>query len=300
MAESKAKEAEEKRRREEELRRQLEAVRDELTDGLESCHESIKEYQAEVAELSENCGSAERRNAAMAEDLRVAKGWSALYEIEMRKLEEELEVEVKVSVGCDPDERIDGDVNPWKVDPEELRHYVALQRQYGYLGVDNLCKIPGFSGVLRRTRLRSPRGLAESFKTQTEEAKAKGAVKACIASVQTEAMGQSDAQSGELVATKEVLSWLENLFHVASSKGMVLSCEKVLPLLRSKMEEAEAFAENAVETSIASVQTEAKCAVGYQGDRAGVRYDDWYCHRCEYKVFAKRSKCPKCGRARSV
>ena len=162
MAESKAKEAEEKRRREEELRRQLEAVRDELTDGLESCHESIKEYQAEVAELSANCGSAERRNAAMAEDLRVAKGWSALYEIEMRKLEEELEVEVKVSVGCDPDERIDDDVEPCEVDPEELRHYLALKRQYHYLGFDDLCKIPGFSGVLRRTRLRSPRGLAES------------------------------------------------------------------------------------------------------------------------------------------
>ena len=128
---------------------------------------------------------------------------------EGRKLEEELEVEVKVSVGCDPDERIDGDVNPWKVDPEELRHYVALQRQYGYLGFDNLCKIPGFSGVLRRTRLRSPRGLAES----------------------------SEKKEG---------------------------------------------------------------AAGYQGDRAGVKYDDWYCHRCEYTVFAKRSKCPKCGRARSV
>ena len=80
MAESKAKEAEEKRRREEELRRQLEAVRDELTDGLESCHESIKEYKAEVAELSANWGSAERRNAAMAEDLRFAKGWSAFSE----------------------------------------------------------------------------------------------------------------------------------------------------------------------------------------------------------------------------
>ena len=91
-----------------------------------------------------------------------AKGWSALYAIEMRKLEEELEVEVKVSVGCDPDERIDDDVEPCEVDPEELRHYVALKRQYHYLGFDDLCKIPGFSGVLRRTRLRSPRGLVES------------------------------------------------------------------------------------------------------------------------------------------
>ena len=145
----------------------------------------------------------------MAEDLRFAKGWSALYEIEMRKLEEELEVEVKVSVGCDPDERIDDDVEPCELDPEELRHYVALKRQYGHLGLDNLCKIPGFSGVLRRTRLRPPRGLAESFKTK---------------------------------------------------EGVT----------------------------------------GCQGDRAGVRYDDWYCHRCEYTVFAKRSKCPKCGRARSV
>ena len=91
-----------------------------------------------------------------------AKGWSALYAIEMRKLEEELEVEVKVSVGCDPDERIDDDVEPCEVDPEELRHYVALKRQYHYLGFDDLCKISGFSGVLRRTRLRSPRGLVES------------------------------------------------------------------------------------------------------------------------------------------
>ena len=84
---------------------------------------------------------------------------------------------------------------------------------------------------------------------------------------------------------------------------MLISCEKILPLLRAKkekMEEAEAFAKNAVETNIALVQTEAKGAAGYQGDRAGVRYNDWYCHRCEYKVFAKRSKCPKCGRARSV
>ena len=75
----------------------------------------------------------------------------------------------------------------------------------------------------------------------------------CIASVQTVAMGQSDAQLGELVATKEVLSWLENLVHVGSSKGMVLSCEKLLPRLRVKVEEAEAFAKNAVETSISSV-----------------------------------------------
>ena len=132
-----------------------------------------------------------------------AKGWSALYAIEMRKLEEELEVEVKVSVGCDPDERIDDVVEPCEVDPEELRHYVALQRQYHYLGIDDLRKIPGFSGVLRRTRLRSPRGLAESFKTQTEEAKAKEAVETCVASVQTDAMDHSDAQMGELVATKE-------------------------------------------------------------------------------------------------
>ena len=162
-----------------------------------------QEYQAEVAELSANCGSAERRNAAMAEDLRLARGWRALYEIEMRKLEEESEAEVKVSAGCAPDERIDDVVEPCEVDPEELRHYVALQRQYHYLGIDDLRKIPGFSGVLRRTRLRSPRGLAESFKTQTEEAKAKEAVETCVASVQTDAMDHSDAQMGELVATKE-------------------------------------------------------------------------------------------------
>ena len=71
-------------------------------------------------------------------------------------------------------------------------------------------------------------------------------------------------------------------------------------LLLIVCQEAETFAKNAVETNIALVQTEAKGAAGYQGDRAGVRYDDWYCHRCEYTVFAKRSKCPKCGRARSV
>ena len=65
------------------------------------------------------------------------------------------------------------------------------------------------------------------------------------------------------------------------------------------MEEAEAFAKNAVETSIASVQTEAKGAAGYQGDRAGVKYDDWYCHRCDYEVFAKWKKCPKCGMLRT-
>ncbi len=47
------------------------------------------------------------------------------------------------------------------MDPEELGHYVALRRQYDYLGIDDLCKIPGFSGALRRARLRSPRGLAE-------------------------------------------------------------------------------------------------------------------------------------------
>ena len=45
--------------------------------------------------------------------------------------------------------------------PEELGHYVALRRQYDYFGIDDLCKIPGFSGALRRARLRSPRGLAE-------------------------------------------------------------------------------------------------------------------------------------------
>ena len=56
---------------------------------------------------------------------------------------------------------------------------------------------------------------------------------------------------------------------------------------------------NAVETNIASVQTEAKGAAGYQGDRAGVKYDDWYCHRCDYEVFAKWKECPKCGRLRT-
>ena len=40
-------------------------------------------------------------------------------------------------------------------------------------------------------------------------------------------------------------------------------------------------------------------AAGYQGDRAGVRYDDWYCHRCDYEVFAKWNKCPKCGTPRT-
>ena len=80
---------------------------------------------------------------------------------------------------------------------------------------------------------------------------------------------------------------------------MVLSCEKLLPRLRVKVEEAEAFAKNAVETNIALVQTEAKGAAGYQGDRAGVKYDDWYCHRCDYEVFAKWKKCPKCGTPRT-
>ena len=47
------------------------------------------------------------------------------------------------------------------MDPEELVHYVALRRQYDYLGIDDLCKIPCFSGALRRAQLRSPRGLAE-------------------------------------------------------------------------------------------------------------------------------------------
>ena len=86
----------------------------------------------------------------MAEDLRFAKGWSALYEIEMRKLEEELEVELKVSVGCDQDEGIDGDVKLCDLDPGLIDHHVALRRQYDYLGMENLCKIPGFSGALRR------------------------------------------------------------------------------------------------------------------------------------------------------
>ena len=45
--------------------------------------------------------------------------------------------------------------------PEELGHYVALRRQYDYFGIGDLCKIPGFSGALRRARLRFPRGLAE-------------------------------------------------------------------------------------------------------------------------------------------
>ena len=66
-----------------------------------------------------------------------------------------------MSVGCDQDEGIDGDVKPCDLDPEELGHYVALRRQYDYFGIDDLCKIPGFSGALRRARLRSPRGLAE-------------------------------------------------------------------------------------------------------------------------------------------
>ena len=68
---------------------------------------------------------------------------------------------MKISAGCDQDEGIDGDVKPCDLDPEELGHYVALRRQYDYLGIDALCKIPGFSGALRRARLQSPRGLAE-------------------------------------------------------------------------------------------------------------------------------------------
>ena len=88
----------------------------------------------------------------MAEDLRFAKGWSALYEIEMRKFVEELEVEVKVSVGCDPDERIDGDVKACDLDPEELRHYVALKKQYDYLGFGGYLSIIGW--CLRRPSYR--------------------------------------------------------------------------------------------------------------------------------------------------
>ena len=115
-------------------------------------------------------------------------------------------------------------------------------------------------------------------------------------------MGQPDAQMGELAAVKNVLTWLDNFLQVGSLKGAHISCEKFWPRFRFKVEEAEAIAKNAVETSIASVQTEAKGAAGYQGDRAGVKYDDWYCHRCDYEVFAKWKQCPKCGtlRARSV
>ena len=66
-----------------------------------------------------------------------------------------------MSVGCDQDQGIDDDVKPCELGPEELEHNVALRRQYDYFGIDDLCKIPGFSGALRRARLRSPRGLAE-------------------------------------------------------------------------------------------------------------------------------------------
>ena len=72
-----------------------------------------------------------------------------------------------MSVGCDQDEGIDGDVKPCDLDPEELEHYVALRRQYDYLGIDDLCKIPGFSGALRRARLRSPR---ETFTAERQVA----------------------------------------------------------------------------------------------------------------------------------
>ena len=72
---------------------------------------------------------------------------------------------------CDQDEGIDGDFKPCDLDPEELRHYVALRRQYDYLGIDDLCKIPGFSGALRRARLRSPRGLAERRVTGSDSCK---------------------------------------------------------------------------------------------------------------------------------
>ena len=45
-------------------------------------------------------------------------------------------------------------------------------------------------------------GNVVEFATQTEDVQAKEAVETCIASVQTEAMGQPDAQMGELAAVK--------------------------------------------------------------------------------------------------
>ena len=67
-------------------------------------------------------------------------------------------------------------------------------------------------------------GNVVEFATQTEDVQAKEAVETCIASVQTDAMGQSDAHMGELAAAKEVLSWLENILHVGSLKGIHLLC----------------------------------------------------------------------------
>ena len=148
----------------------------------------------------------------------------------------------------------------------------------------------------------------------------------CIASVQTEAMDESDAQLGELVATKEVLSWLENLIQYSASNGKALIGEKLLPMFRSKLDEAEAFAKKAAETNIASVQTEAKGRAFQsfldRGTSSGMddivrapkrigtvrkkpvrnnapivrtHKGDWICNTCKFSVFAKRKKCPQCG-----
>ena len=53
------------------------------------------------------------------------------------------------------------DAPPCDLDPKELEHYVAMMRQFSHLGMKDLREVPGFSGALRRARLRSLRGLVE-------------------------------------------------------------------------------------------------------------------------------------------
>ena len=134
------------------LRRQLETTRDELRDERDVCLESIKKYKAEVAELSIKLDSAESRNVAISKKVRHVEGMSALHETERRKLEEELEAELKMSVGCDQDEGTDGDGKPCDFDSEELGNYFALRRQYGYLGVISYRHSP-YTGIWYKSSL---------------------------------------------------------------------------------------------------------------------------------------------------